>query len=146
MALIKCPECGKEVSSTAPSCIHCGYVFQEKEKQQNPDQPEIIIRRRETKQSSIFIVNVILFWWQIWPIIVWLRYARMEAKNNELKKHVIYKKDGKYFAYDLNGNLLKDINIDKVTTAGYSVFVIDNDGKKVFLGYGVKDDFFKLKE
>ncbi len=24
MALIKCPECGKEVSNKAPSCIHCG--------------------------------------------------------------------------------------------------------------------------
>lgn len=25
MALIKCPECGKEVSDKAPACIHCGY-------------------------------------------------------------------------------------------------------------------------
>lgn len=25
MALIKCPECGKEVSDQAEACIHCGY-------------------------------------------------------------------------------------------------------------------------
>lgn len=25
MALIKCPECGKDVSDTAPSCIYCGF-------------------------------------------------------------------------------------------------------------------------
>ena len=25
MALIKCPECGKEVSDKAKVCIHCGY-------------------------------------------------------------------------------------------------------------------------
>lgn len=25
MALIKCPECGKEISDKAPQCIHCGY-------------------------------------------------------------------------------------------------------------------------
>ncbi len=25
MALIKCPECGKDVSDRAPTCIHCGY-------------------------------------------------------------------------------------------------------------------------
>lgn len=25
MALIKCPECGKEISSTSDVCIHCGY-------------------------------------------------------------------------------------------------------------------------
>ena len=29
MALIKCPECGKDVSDTAKSCIHCGYVLKE---------------------------------------------------------------------------------------------------------------------
>ena len=25
MALIKCPECGKEISDKSPACIHCGY-------------------------------------------------------------------------------------------------------------------------
>lgn len=25
MALIKCPECGGQVSDKAPACIHCGY-------------------------------------------------------------------------------------------------------------------------
>lgn len=28
MALIKCPECGKEVSSKAEICINCGYPIQ----------------------------------------------------------------------------------------------------------------------
>ena len=27
MALVKCPECGKEVSDTVESCIHCGCVL-----------------------------------------------------------------------------------------------------------------------
>lgn len=27
MALIKCPECGKDVSNKAPACIHCGFPF-----------------------------------------------------------------------------------------------------------------------
>ena len=25
--LIKCPECGKEISDTIPACIHCGFVI-----------------------------------------------------------------------------------------------------------------------
>ena len=25
MAIIKCPECGKEISDTVDTCIHCGY-------------------------------------------------------------------------------------------------------------------------
>ena len=31
MALIKCPECGKDVSDKAPACIHCGYPLGQKE-------------------------------------------------------------------------------------------------------------------
>lgn len=31
MALIKCPECGKEISDKAPVCIHCGYPMQEQQ-------------------------------------------------------------------------------------------------------------------
>ena len=30
MALINCPECGKEISDTSKSCIHCGYVIDKK--------------------------------------------------------------------------------------------------------------------
>ena len=29
MALIKCPECGKEISNKAKCCIHCGYPLDE---------------------------------------------------------------------------------------------------------------------
>ncbi len=29
MALIRCPECGKDVSDKAPVCIHCGYPLQQ---------------------------------------------------------------------------------------------------------------------
>jgi len=33
MALIICPECGKEVSDQAEVCIHCGYPIAKKEKE-----------------------------------------------------------------------------------------------------------------
>lgn len=29
MAIIRCPECGKDVSDTSPSCIHCGFSLAE---------------------------------------------------------------------------------------------------------------------
>lgn len=32
MTLIKCPECGKEISDTCDVCIHCGYKLQTKKK------------------------------------------------------------------------------------------------------------------
>lgn len=31
MALINCPECGKEVSDTAPRCPNCGHIINKKE-------------------------------------------------------------------------------------------------------------------
>ena len=30
MALIQCPECGKEISESAPSCPNCGYIMSSK--------------------------------------------------------------------------------------------------------------------
>ncbi len=27
MALISCPECGKQISDSTPACPHCGYLF-----------------------------------------------------------------------------------------------------------------------
>ena len=47
MALIICPECGKEISDKAKCCIHCGYPLEEAAQKQpeedrywevNPDQ------------------------------------------------------------------------------------------------------------
>ena len=32
MALIHCPECGKEISDKAEKCIHCGHVMKEQPK------------------------------------------------------------------------------------------------------------------
>lgn len=31
MALIKCPECGKEISDAADKCVHCGYPLKKTE-------------------------------------------------------------------------------------------------------------------
>ena len=39
MALITCPECGKEISDKAKCCIHCGYPLEE-EAQKQPELPE----------------------------------------------------------------------------------------------------------
>lgn len=35
MALIKCPECGREISDKSKICIHCGYPLEnEKDKKE----------------------------------------------------------------------------------------------------------------
>lgn len=35
MALIKCPECGKEISDKSPACIHCGFPLEATEPKEN---------------------------------------------------------------------------------------------------------------
>ena len=34
MALINCPECGRQVSDSAPQCPGCGYVFSQQNNRQ----------------------------------------------------------------------------------------------------------------
>ncbi len=40
MAIIKCPECGKDVSDKAEACIHCGYPLKEEDQRECPDLAE----------------------------------------------------------------------------------------------------------
>lgn len=39
MALISCPECGKEISNAAQACPHCGHPIQEPQPQDAPPSP-----------------------------------------------------------------------------------------------------------
>lgn len=43
MALIKCPECGQEISDTAKTCPNCGYPIQKKEKHISIKAIEIVV-------------------------------------------------------------------------------------------------------
>lgn len=61
MALINCPECGKQVSDSAPSCPHCGYVLT----QQVDDEPEYVFPKKKRKKISslgwaVIIIIIVL--------------------------------------------------------------------------------------
>ena len=68
MALIKCPECGREVSDKAPACPHCGA----------PILSEFIEKKvkkyKTTKYLDIITVAISLFAWKYlevgWPLTV----------------------------------------------------------------------------
>lgn len=52
--LIKCPECGKEVSDNAVACVHCGYpLTQKKEAVQKTDQAK-------RKDGPLVASNIVL--------------------------------------------------------------------------------------
>ena len=56
MALIECPECGKEISEKSKTCINCGYPISEyvRELQREQDQTETeqAKENQETYQSE----------------------------------------------------------------------------------------------
>lgn len=74
MALIKCPECGKEVSSAAPSCPGCGYpVAAEAPAAGNEPSTELLA---EVRQSWWYFFWYLLFFWLIVPLVIaWWKRA-----------------------------------------------------------------------
>lgn len=50
MALIKCPECGKEISDTAKSCTNCGYRLK-----------KLDIAKHRIISTYILIIGILLF-------------------------------------------------------------------------------------
>ena len=62
MALIKCSECGKEISDKATTCIHCGNpILQEKVKTMNKKKWEDL--NYEDKNKIIAYRKTLKQWW-----------------------------------------------------------------------------------
>lgn len=63
MALIKCPECGKEISDRAASCIHCGCPIQPQQtayRAETPPTPEKVIQNDQVRMSQKQTIAVIV--------------------------------------------------------------------------------------
>ena len=66
MALIKCPECGKEISDKSTCCIHCGYPLADKEidssTTSNDDAQAIPVMKshQEKKPKNKALINVVM--------------------------------------------------------------------------------------
>ncbi len=61
MALMKCPECGKEVSDKSKVCIHCGYKIKRKGRKEKKEKPQIS-KRKLLIGLSLFIAVAIFLW------------------------------------------------------------------------------------
>ncbi|MBU5471725.1 zinc-ribbon domain-containing protein [Falcatimonas sp. MSJ-15] len=72
MALIKCPECGKEISDTVKSCPHCGYK----------------IKISKTKNSRMRIMYAIIVIILVIGIIVLTAYFVINNKKESIDNYV----------------------------------------------------------
>lgn len=52
MAMINCPECGKEISDKAKACIHCGCPINEEKQIAETNTPKTITIVEDNKKSS----------------------------------------------------------------------------------------------
>lgn len=50
MALIKCPECGKEISDKAKQCVHCGYDIISNEAKVDDDKKDLLNNEGDVKK------------------------------------------------------------------------------------------------
>lgn len=63
MALITCPECGKQISDKAPACIHCGCPIQPQQtayRTETPPTPEKVIQNDQVRISQKQTIAVIV--------------------------------------------------------------------------------------
>lgn len=65
MALIKCPECGKEISDRAGNCPNCGY----------PISDDYEIERKNSKHGILSIVIGIIAWIALFTAKHWLAFS-----------------------------------------------------------------------
>lgn len=61
MALIKCPECGKEISDKAPACIHCGFPLSllKEQSQESLDKENKIIKKSESLSKTGYSMELL---------------------------------------------------------------------------------------
>jgi Bacterial PH domain/zinc-ribbon domain len=84
MALINCPECGKQVSTAATSCPSCGYPVAEKLSQGEAvaqparDPNELLAEVRSSWWN--FFWHLFFFWLIVPGIIAWYRRASMKLR------------------------------------------------------------------
>lgn len=67
MALIKCPECGKEISSSAEKCIGCGYPITAPAQQRGSSVQTIQQTSKDLKlwvliSAGVILVGMIILW------------------------------------------------------------------------------------
>ena len=70
MALIKCKECGKEISDKATTCIHCGCPINSQNN--NFGMKLSFLKNKKGRYSILKIIGLILSPFVIWYIVSWI--------------------------------------------------------------------------
>jgi ribosomal protein L37E len=85
MALIKCKECGKEVSNKAESCPNCGFPIAEKKKKDAVQKVEVIRNKKASKKIIIGLIIILLLGFGAFLLFKEINKAKVYAYENNLR-------------------------------------------------------------
>lgn len=172
MALIKCPECGKEVSDTCETCIHCGYQLkqplvvvgdkkEEKEnKDNNNDNREVIVKRLKSENNAstgiiLIVVGVVLTSIVVGLVFIGLGIYYLVKGDNDTKitHDIVYydKENKKIYLYSsedkeyiLDASDITNIKYDKGDSK-LTVTIVD-EVKPISCGSCTSSDYETFKK
>lgn len=125
MALIKCPECGKEISDQADSCPNCGYSFEEKKRKKSK-----VTSGRDKTSTGLILHSVAAVAWVVFFTYMFLILGGIHVyatKDTYQTTHVnpftwesrqVYDRDSKFIDMD---------QVNKFKNAGYKISYILGD-------------------
>lgn len=87
MAIIKCPECGQDISDTAKVCIHCGYQLQKNENKDQLKEHCQKVRNFCKKNIRFFVIiiaalTIVISIWQIFLPNLFISTSQLREKGN----------------------------------------------------------------
>ena len=108
MALVNCPECGKEVSDTAKVCVHCGFKI-----------PKIKTEKEKANKKDMIISLSILFCLLIVGIIFVWSNKQHSVKTYYSEEYMGYLEDFvallDEYSLDMNKNQLVDSQLQALS-------------------------------
>lgn len=118
MALIKCKECGKEISDSSSECIHCGAPVSISLKKS--DNIGVKQKKRNARLTIIIIICLLI----LFVVILGIPFLNSK-RNNSLSSRML---NGEYSAPDLKDNTMKVVFKFKVDgTVDYQLCNIKTD-------------------
>ena len=95
MALIKCPECGQEISDTCDRCIHCGYRLK-KENQQYILARRLRIDNEQTMGIVLLVLGIVTAFFLLGIILIIIGVSKLSKGSKESSCHyeIAYYNDG----------------------------------------------------
>lgn len=85
MSMIKCSECGKEISNKAKVCVHCGNPLKNEEQDNSVNEKKVKIKKNNKTNNILLIILILLI-----HLILFLGGTRNFLNSDTVIANVIY--------------------------------------------------------